>query len=187
MLYEVIVINKNTNIISEFRGIYEKLEHANLYSKLHGYEVADDEEMKVVEKKLNTLENVPATAVLKFQTFDKSPKYRDVIQGKERSWFLEKVEMHVQSIKYPSQGRLEIDDNAKRLKEGEAVLYKDDEYDDTSFTFCFPYPTSLLLETSCTKATLVKLAEKAFKAMQRKISKKNSVYLDKSFDFRKYI
>ena len=178
MLYEVAVVNANRTIILDTRGLYSDKIEATTYKNLHKYEVADDEEMVVIEKSIDSLENVPSTIYVWAQTFTRvienenmDPPIKPVT-----STTIEGIITQLQSISLPDK---------EKLEEGKAIAFRDDEYVEDSFTVYYPISSKRLLDGEYSKNYLCEVARKiAIEA--KKETKDKEVYEVENFEINNY-
>lgn len=180
MLYEVAVVNENRTIILESKGLYREKPEAVAYKNLHKYEVADDEEMVVIEKGLDSLENIPSAVYVKAQTFTNviEDPSMDPPTKCVASTSIESIITQPQTISIPNQ---------EGLEEGKAAVFRDDEYIDDSFTIYYPVASKKLLENKYSKDQLCKVAEKLAAEFKAEKVEKNFIYEIDNFDIERYL
>lgn len=177
MLYEVVITNANRTVILDTRGLYSDKIEATTYKNLHKYEVAEDEEMVVIEKNIDSLENVPSTVYIWAQTFTRviENENMDPPVKSITSTTIEGILTQTQAIALPNKTKFEA---------GKAIAFRDDEYVEDSFTVYYPVSSKKLLDEEYSKMFLCKVAREI--ANKAKNIKDKEVYEIENFDINCY-
>lgn len=172
MLYEVQVLNCEETIVLDELALFQEKSDAIKFKELHKYEVAENERMVVVEKSINSLGNIPSTVYVRAQTF--THQFKDE-ESPVTSTTIECIETFIQGIKLPGNIPLEV---------GKAVVFKDDEYVDKSYTVLYPISSKDLLESVYSRVALCAVAEKLAKKFTNAVGE--VCFID-NFNIKDYI
>ena len=151
---EIYSVNTQSKLsdYSEKLGYFSNWAAANTCRLLHRFEC--EEELVIRKHPVEETITIPSSVLFVFQSYE--------IDGK-RSWSVEDVCTAPQTLIFPKR--------IGRLQENEALLFRDDVDDPTSFTMCLPLFKTFVLEETTTKELLLKVAENVFDNLYKKFLK----------------